>query len=134
LPKFSQLSAKRLQDCTQEVQHLCKEVIRSKDFTIICGFRNKEEQNEAFRLRRSTKQWPDSKHNTFPSPAVDVAPYPVDWNDKARFARLFGYMERVAEELGYRVVWGADWDMDGFTTDHQLVDMPHVEVYKKETT
>lgn len=109
------------------------EVIKRWDCTILCGYRGKEDQDEAVRTGKSKRPWPTSKHNRQPSPAVDVAPYPVDWNDTARFARFIGRVEAVAEDLGYEVVWGADWDRDGYTKDESFIDMPHLEVYKKET-
>ncbi len=133
MPRFSQRSLERLSTCTPEVQHLMGEVIKGKDCTILCGHRNKEDQNEAVRTGASKKPWPTSLHNQNPSPAVDVAPYPVDWGDKTRFARFFGYVEAVAERLGYDVRWGADWDRDGYTKDESFVDMPHIEVYKRST-
>lgn len=133
MPQFSQRSLDRLSTCTIEVQTLLKEVIKSRDCTILCGHRGKEEQDEAVRTGHSKKPWPTSAHNQSPSPAVDVAPFPVDWTDRARFARFFGYVEAVAERLGYEVTWGADWDRDGYTKDESFIDMPHVEVRKKET-
>jgi peptidoglycan L-alanyl-D-glutamate endopeptidase CwlK len=60
--------------------------------------------------------------------AVDVAPYPIDWNDPARFARLFGYIERIANELQIPIRWGGDWNRNWRTKDERLIDLPHIEL------
>jgi hypothetical protein len=128
MPSFSARSLERLQTCDQRLQKLLHAAIRGRDFSVICGYRDREAQNEAFSLGRSTKRWPESKHNSFPSVAVDIAPYPVDWNDTARFARLVGYIERIAEEMEIPIRWGGDWDQDTFTADERFIDMPHLEL------
>lgn len=126
--KFSSLSLQRLSTCDVRLQTLMKEVIKQLDVTILCGHRTLEEQEDAFRRGATTKHWPASKHNRMPSLAVDVAPYPVDWKDTARFARMAGYVERVAWELKIPIRWGGDWNANGRTKDERLVDMPHFEL------
>lgn len=128
MPKFSALSEQRLSTCHPFLQELLREAIKYRDFTVICGHRGQEEQEEAYRLGRSKVRWPQSRHNKLPSTAVDIAPYPVDWQDTARFARLFGYVERIAEEKDIKIRWGGDWDQDGKTADERLIDMPHIEL------
>lgn len=128
MPKFSKPSVQRLATCDPRLQTLLGEAIKYIDFTVLCGYRNRDEQEDAFRRGASTKHYPDSRHNTLPSSAVDIAPYPVDWKDTARFARLVGYIERIAHEQGVPIRWGADWDRDGYTTDERLIDMPHIEL------
>jgi peptidoglycan L-alanyl-D-glutamate endopeptidase CwlK len=128
MPRFSNLSEQRLATCDDRLQGILREAIKHVDFTVICGYRGQEDQDDAFRRGASTKRWPFSKHNKLPSPAVDIAPFPVDWKDTARFARLAGYIERVAHEQGVSIRWGGDWDQDGRTTDERLIDMPHLEI------
>ncbi len=41
---------------------------------------------------RSKIRWPDGKHNTVPSSAVDVTPYPVVWDDRERQFLFAGYV------------------------------------------
>jgi hypothetical protein len=48
------------------------------DFKILCGHREEKEQNEAFNKGNSKLKWPQSKHNSLPSLAVDIAPFPVN--------------------------------------------------------
>lgn len=128
MPQFSDLSEQRLVTCDERLQRLLREAIKHVDFTVIYGHRTQEEQDDAFRQGASTLRWPKSKHNKQPSLAVDIAPYPIDWSDTARFARLAGYIERIAQEQGVKIRWGGDWNGNYRTKDERLVDMPHIEL------
>ena len=64
-------------------------------------------------------QWPDSKHNSIPSLAVDLAPYPIDWSDLYRFHELAGRMLQVAALFDIDMTWGGHWSKP---------DMPHFQV------
>ena len=79
MPNFNQRSIDNLKTCDFLLQNLFNEVIQRIDCSVICGHRGKEEQNEAFDKKASKVRYPDSKHNSFPSMAVDVYPYPYDW-------------------------------------------------------
>jgi len=127
MPKFSALSEQRLATCDHRLQMVLREAIKYVDFTVMCGHRGKQDQEDAFRLGRSKVRWPKSKHNTLPSLAVDIAPYPVDWNDTTRFARLAGYVERIAHELNIKLRWGGDFN-GNWRSDDAFVDMPHIEI------
>jgi peptidoglycan L-alanyl-D-glutamate endopeptidase CwlK len=127
MPVLSKNSEERLATCDERLQKLLREAIKSVDFTVLCGHRNEDEQEESFRLGRSKVHWPASKHNSLPSTAVDIAPYPIDWNDHKTFSRLFGYVERIAHEQGVSVRWGGDWDGDWRSND-SFVDLPHIEL------
>ena len=115
-------------------------VPRKFDFSLVCGWRGKVAQNQAYADRKSTKQWPDSMHNvTSPdgrpcSLAVDVAPYDVDlkapaWNDDLRIARLIGIFDARAITLGIPIRAGLDFDGDGKSRgDESFIDAWHVEL------
>jgi len=60
--------------------------------------------------------------------AVDVVPYPINWNDLPRFYMFVGYVKRIADELGITIRCGADWDMDGWSKDQKFHDLPHFEL------
>lgn len=128
MPKYSNTSKRRLSSCDERLQRLFNEVIKSWDCSILCGGRSKEDQNKAYSENRSKVKYPDSKHNSLPSKAVDVAPYPIDWNDLGRFYMFAGYVLRVAEELGIKVRYGGDWDGDSRTADQSFNDLPHWEI------
>lgn len=46
----------------------------------------------------------DSKHVT--GKAVDLVPYPVDWNDLSKFDQMAQAMFAAAKELGVSIRWG----------------------------
>ena len=110
------------------------------DFSIVCGWRGKAAQDQAYAERRSRKRWPDSMHNvTLPdgtpfSLAVDVAPYDVDrkapaWNDDLRIARLIGIFDARAIALGIPIRVGLDFDGDGKSRDDEsFIDAWHIEL------
>ncbi len=109
MPTFSHSSLVKLYTCDRRLVDLCTEVIKKCDFTILCGHRNREEQNQAFKTGHSRLQWPNSKHNTSPSQAIDLAPYPINWGDINRFRELNFYMHEEAEKLGIKISWGGDF-------------------------
>lgn len=125
---FSKRSEAKLETCEQPLIELAYEMIKIVDFTVLCGFRDKEKQEEAFRLNHTTKRWPYSKHNKLPSPAMDLAPYPIKWDELDRFAYFAGWVMSKAKEMGILIRWGGDWDGDFHIQDHRLIDMPHFEL------
>ena len=127
MPKFSQKSLDKLHDCHPLLQMVMLAAIKKTDFSVICGFRGEKEQNEAYSSGNSNLKWPQSKHNKKPSEAVDIVPYPVDWNDIKRFETLGQIVLQtwetdVAEEdrVGWELVWGKNFK--------GLVDYPHFEL------
>lgn len=60
--------------------------------------------------------------------AVDLAPYPVDWDTLSKFDAIADAMAKVAEELGIAIRHGADWDMDGKRRERGESDNPHFEL------
>jgi peptidoglycan L-alanyl-D-glutamate endopeptidase CwlK len=128
MPHFSERSMKKLETCDPSLQTLFNEVIKNFDCTVLCGHRGEEEQNEAYHSRRSKKPWPQSKHNKLPSDAVDVAPYPINWNDEERFYYFAGYVQGVASQMGIKIRFGGDWDSDTEVDDQDFNDLPHFEL------
>jgi peptidoglycan L-alanyl-D-glutamate endopeptidase CwlK len=133
--RLSTISAYNLSTCTPGLQRLIGEAIRRAprhlDFAVTCGHRDQADQDAAYRKGTSKKRWPESKHNRLPSRAVDVRPASPfsaeDWNDRIRFARLIGFIEGVALDLGIPIRLGLDFDGDGRTIDETFVDLPHIE-------
>ena len=109
MPTFSKTSLERLATCHENLQRIAHQAIKHQDFTVLCGYRGIDEQNRAFKEGKSKLQWPFSKHNTYPSTAFDLAPWPLDWNDLRQFLRLSGTIKRAALELNIPIVWGGDW-------------------------
>ena len=61
--------------------------------------------------------------------AVDLAPYPIDWNDHRRFDGLANVMFAAAKELGVTLRWGGNWDMDAAIHERGESDSPHFELF-----
>ena len=130
MPKFSERSLDRLATCDIHLQLLFMEVVKFFDCTVECGHRGKEAQDAAFAAGRSKLQWPNSKHNTTPSLAVDVSPYPVNYKDVQRYYYFAGQVVQIARELSVAVRWGGDWDSDTFVNDQYFNDLVHWELVR----
>jgi peptidoglycan L-alanyl-D-glutamate endopeptidase CwlK len=128
MPRYSNRSAIKLAECDERIQRVFNTVIETVDNTILVGHRNQEDQEEMYETGRSQLQWPNSLHNSLPSKAVDVAPYPIDWNDRERFTLFAGYVLGVAENMGIKLRWGGDWDRDFKTSDNSFDDLVHFEL------
>lgn len=129
--KFSNKSLAMIDTCEPDLQMILSKVMEWQvmDFTVICGVRTKEEQKKLVAEGKSKTL--NSKHlpNRFGmSEAVDIAPYPINWNDTARFYVLSGLMHAAAAELGVKIRWGGDWDSDGDLHDSKFIDLPHFEL------
>jgi len=132
--KFNQISLDKLHSCHPDLQILFKEVIRHVDCSIICGHRNQKDQDAAFTAGKSKLKFPNGKHNSNPSMAVDVAPFPIVWDNHKRFYWFGGYVMGIAEILlqhgiiTHKVRYGGDWDGDGDITDQKFNDLLHFEL------
>lgn len=131
MPTFSTRSESQLRSCDPRLQAVFREVIEHRDCTVIVGHRGREDQEAAFETGHSQKHWPDGAHNATPSRAADVAPYPIDWKDRERFALFAGFVLGIATSMGVSLRWGGDWSGDGRTSDEKLSDLVHFEL--KET-
>jgi peptidoglycan L-alanyl-D-glutamate endopeptidase CwlK len=132
MPAFSPTSKKLLESCHPRLQEIFNEVIQRVDCKIICGHRGEEEQNQLYTEGKSKLKYPRSRHNSYPSEAVDVVPYPVDWDDLSRFYRFAGYVEAVAARKGIELRWGGDWDRDWNHKNNRFNDLPHFELIKHD--
>jgi peptidoglycan L-alanyl-D-glutamate endopeptidase CwlK len=111
--------------------------ITKQDFMVIEGVRTQARQDELWAQGR-TKPGPVvtwvkdvSSHGIHADGyghAVDVVPYPVDWNDLKKFDAIADAMFTSASELGVKLRWGADWDMDGNPRERGESDSPHFEL------
>lgn len=128
--KFSKRSLNNLATCHHQIQDLFNEVIKHYDCTVIEGHRTKERQIELYLGGQSKLTWPNSKHNTYPSMAADVVPYPIDWRDTKRFYYFGGLVKGIATQMGIDIRWGGDWDGDNSFKDQSFNDTPHFELTK----
>lgn len=136
--QYGNKSRTRLNTCHPDLQLLFERVLPHWDHSILCGHRNQQDQNAAYLAGNSKVKYPDSKHNSYPSMAVDAAPYPIDWEDRERFIAFGCYVLGVADEMfrngtiSHKVRWGGDWNInDGRElTPQTFDDLPHFELVK----
>lgn len=128
MPQFSKTSNVHLDTADHRLQEIFREVVKHFDCTVLQGYRSENEQNTKFRQGLSKVQFPNSRHNTTPSQAVDVAPYPIDWNDRERFTLFAGFAKGIAVSRGYTLRWGGDWNSDNQVKDNNFDDLPHFEI------
>ena len=134
MPSFGKTSRARLSTCDIRWQNIMNEVIKYYDCTIITGHRGKEEQNIKVAEGTSEVSWPNSKHNSMPSMAIDVAPWPIPtewgeaWKDRVKFYELKAIIFYETKKQGISIRWGGDWDRDYDYTDNSFDDLVHYEV------
>lgn len=130
MPTFGKASQERLDTCHPDLQKLMSEVIKLYNFSVLEGERTLEKQQEYFRDKKSKLDGivKKSKHQSSPSLAVDIIPYPIDWEDRERFYFLAGLVFAKAHELDIKIRWGGDWDNDKSFKDQSFNDLPHFEL------
>ena len=146
---YSLRSLDMLTSCCADLIHLFTEVIKYRDCTVLCGRRGKEEQDEAYKNKKSKVKYPESAHNRFPSRAIDVAPYPIPKNwgkiswklipkkhreqigkeikELCRFYNFNGFVKGVADCNDIPIQQGHDWDGDNEFNDQNFDDLVHTE-------
>ena len=122
--RFGRKSKQRLKGVNPDLINVLNQLIKIMDVTIIEGLRTEKRQNELLAQGKSKTKY--SKHLL--GKAVDLAPYPIDWNDRDRFHYMGGMLRGIANQLNVRVRWGGDWDSDGETKDNGFDDLVHIEL------
>ena len=125
---WSPTSENRLISCHPDIIKVANEVRLYVDSTVVYGFRGEAEQEEAFRRGDSMVHFPFSKHNKYPSRAIDLLPYPIDWFDLRRLYYFGGFVLGVANSLDIKLRWGGDWDGDFQVKDQRFNDLAHFEL------
>lgn len=118
MPAFGESSRRELATAHPDLQRLFELVIQDWDCKVLQGARTEEEQRA--NIAKGVSKTMNSKHLARPARAVDVVPFPVDWNDLGRFYRFAEYVKGCAKGLGIKIVWGGDW--------RSFKDMPHYEL------
>ena len=125
MPSFGTNSKRRLATCDPKIKEVLNEAIKHFDFSCIWGHRGKYHQNRAFSQGYSEVEWPHSRHNSLPSEAVDVVPYPGGFsNEDAAFYEMATYVLRAASKLGVDLRWGGHWT--------SLKDLAHFELGRNQ--
>ena len=126
--KFGKRSKSRLKGIDPRLREVLDELIKIMDVTIIEGVRSTEKQQEYFKKGKSKIDGIKKKGQHQIGKAVDLAPYPIDWNDRDRFYYMGGMLRGIAHEMGVKIRWGGDWDGDGEIKDNSFDDLVHVEL------
>ncbi|WP_439242469.1 M15 family metallopeptidase [Lonepinella sp. BR2474] len=119
--RFSKRSENNLKGVHEDLVRVVRRALTltEQDFMVICGLRTFEEQKEM--VAKGTSKTLNSRHLT--GHAVDLVPYPVDWNDWSKFAQIAKAMKQAAKDLKVQIVWGGDWK--------SFKDGPHFELDRK---
>lgn len=138
---YSPSSQEKLSTCHEDLQIIFAVVLQTWDNTVLVGHRSKDDQTDAFISGKSKVQWPNSKHNSYPSKAVDVSPWPIpkDWGanspeELSKFRHFAFYVLGIADALHLAGVtrhtlrWGGDWDSDKDVLDNTFEDLVHFEL------
>lgn len=119
--ELSKQSQDKLNTCHPALIKLMEAAIKSSsiDFSIVCGHRNSRNQTKAYLDGASKVKYPNSRHNKYPSLAVDIQPFPYTKEDRkdkehTKFRLLSEHIGKIASELEIPVInggrdWGWDW-------------------------
>ena len=131
--KLGKTSIARLKGVDENLVNIVKRAIEISevDFSVLEGVRTLERQRELYAQGRTAPgkivTWTmKSKH--IDGNAVDLVPYPLDWNDLSKFDKIRKAMFQAAKEQGVNLRWGADWDGDGKYREKGEYDSPHFEL------
>ena len=126
--KLGQRSLDRLSGVNSSLVAVLKKACESMpfDITVLEGVRSYERQQEL--LKQGATKVSVSRHMS--GNAIDIAPYPIDWNDTERFKIVAHHMFAAAKELGITIRWGGNWSRQDETVKptSSFVDMPHFEL------
>jgi len=129
--KFSDRSERNRATLHPYLQSLVDEMINHRDFSIIEGHRSREAQDHYYETGKSKVKWPNSRHNTFPSEAMDIIPYPfkpADWENRELWVGWSNWVVGFAAARGVTLRSGYDWDRDFDHRDQTFMDGPHFEL------
>jgi peptidoglycan L-alanyl-D-glutamate endopeptidase CwlK len=130
MPKFGKRSRERLKGVDSRLVEVLTEVCKYFDITVIEGLRSQERQNELVEQGKSKTKF--GKH--VDGKAVDIAPYPIDWNARDDFHYLGGFVLGIAASKGINIRWGGDWSDSSLsqgrrtTKDNNFDDLVHFEI------
>lgn len=140
--RLSERSLKALDRVHPDLVRVVRRAIQisTVDFMVTEGVRTIHRQRELYAQGR-TKPGPKVtwtlKSNHFIDPrtgfghAVDLVPWPVDWEGPTRFPKFDAIAKAMfgaADELNVKIRWGADWNMDGKPRQRGETDSPHFEI------
>ena len=127
MARFGKRSRSRLKGVNPKLVNILNEAIKLMDLTILEGLRSVERQKEL--VASGASKTMKSKH--LKGWAVDVTPYPVDFDSAKGINRHYymaGMLRGIAHMMKIPVRSGADWDSDGEIKDQRFNDLVHLEL------
>jgi peptidoglycan L-alanyl-D-glutamate endopeptidase CwlK len=116
---YSKKSQAKLDTCDHDLQVLANEVLKYHDASVVWGHRNEEEQERMFRKKVSKLHFPRSKHNSYPSRAIDLVAYVPSLGGQVwtvKYSLYFaGLVLGIADmlyaqgKMTHKVRWGGNW-------------------------
>ena len=128
MPRFGKKSKEKLASCDKRLQDVFNEVIKYVDCSVLEGHRDERTQDKYYEEGKTKVRYPMGRHNSSPSRAADVVPYPIDWKDRERFHLFAGFVLGVASGLGIALRWGGDWNQNFEVDDNKFDVFPHFEL------
>jgi peptidoglycan L-alanyl-D-glutamate endopeptidase CwlK len=142
MPKFSKKSIELLEQIHPDLQAVLIQAIHFVDFTVLPStVRTVAEQKTYFDTGKSKtmnslhlkRAWLECAGKEYTG-AVDIAPYPIDWDNKERFNYLGGLIIGLAGamflegKIKHMIKWGGDWSGTGDPGKTSFYDGPHFEI------
>lgn len=107
MPSFGRTSRNRLATCHKDIRKIFNEVVKVMDCKVIEGARTKAQQRK--NIAKGVSWTMKSKHVERPCRALDIVPYPVDWEDIYRFKVFTAYVFAVSRRLKIPLKYGGTW-------------------------
>jgi len=126
-PRSRRVRAQLVEPLQEIVDYILASVC---DIALTTGHRDEATQNALYPVYTKVR-WPNGKHNSFPSTAVDLQPYPYPHDDCELRQQLSYIAGRAIEYAKHRDIdlrWGGDWDQNGDIVDNNFDDLFHFEV------
>lgn len=138
--KLGNTSLNRLNGVHPKLVEIVKLAIQDSrvDFSVLEGVRTPARQMELYAQGRSKPgpvvTWVKTSNHFINTKtgfghAVDLVPYPVDWNDTKKFDEIARAMFDAADYMNTAIRWGADWNRNGKYRERGESDSPHFELW-----
>ncbi len=113
-----------MKDLHHKLVAILELAINDFNISVLETYRDEERQDKLFAEGKSQVLWPNSKHNTKPSRAVDICLWPQQFRaTDDQWYELTDCIKMYADALGIVIQCGCDWSWQ---------DMPHIQLDDSE--